>query len=257
MLFGGKEILPLDTTCTSLGVLLGKASNFEEQRTKIYNTVKKLKGMITSSLDGISMFQMELYYQTFVMPHLTYCCQLWNGGEEKQLEKIQRALDSFWKLGPTGKPPEKVIPVRLLFIIFDLNYTKKMRDGLSPLNFEEIFKIRASFSGDYNKKLPVPHYKLKSISKTKFSTRARKYWNFLPKEIKDLNYPNFKKEAKLYVLSNADWFLNFGNRNGAGAKDLPKIKLYVPKMPKKNNGKANENVLPKEKVKNKRRYQKQ
>ena len=256
MFFGGKEILPLETTCTSLGILLGKASNFEEQRTKIYNTIKKLKGMITNSLDGISMFQMELYYQTFVMPHLIYCCQLWCGGEEKQLEKIERALDSFWKLGPTGRPPESVVPVRLLFIIFDLNYTKKMRDGLSPLNFEEIFKIPASFKGDYNKKLPVPHYKLTSISKTKFSTRARKYWNFLPKEIKDLSYPNFKKEAKLYVLSNADWFLNFGNKNGAGAKDLPKLKLYVPKIPKKVNGKANEEALPKEKVIIKRRYQK-
>ena len=132
------------------------------------------------------------------------------------------------KLGPDGTPPDHIIPVRLLFILFDLNYTKKMKEGLSPLNFREIFKIPPGFNGDLNDKLPVPFYRLE-ISRTKFSTRARKFWNFLPKEIKELNYYQFKKEAKNYVLANADWFLNFGNRNGAGAKDLPKIKPFVPK----------------------------
>ena len=39
----------------------------------------------------------------------------------------------------------------------------------------------------------------------------------------------FKREAKNYVLANSAWFLNFGDRNGAGAKDLPKMKPFVPK----------------------------
>ena len=132
---------------------------------------------------------------------------MWSGGEEKQLEKIERALRKYWKLGPTGEPPDHIIPVRLLFILFDLNYTKKMKEGLSPLNFNEIFKIPPGFKGDLNDKLPVPYYRLE-ISRTKFSTRARKLWNFLPKEIKELNYYQFKKEAKNFVLANAAWFLN-------------------------------------------------
>ena len=103
-----------------------------------------------------------------------------------------------------------------------------MKEGLSPLNFREIFKIPPGFNGDLNDKLPVPFYRLE-ISRTKFSTRARKYWNFLPKEIKELNYYQFKREAKTYVLANAEWFLNFGNRNRAGAIDLPKIKHFFPK----------------------------
>ena len=44
----------------------------------------------------------------------------------------------------------------------------------------------------------------------------------------DLNYQSFKKEAKKYVISNQKWFLNLGDRNGAGAKDLPPIKPYNP-----------------------------
>ena len=247
IVFGGKEIPPLETTCTSLGVILGKANNFEEQRNKVYNTIKKLSGMLTDSLDGISTYQMVQYYQSFVMPNLIYCCQLWSGGGEKQLNKIERALRKYWKLGPTGVPPDYIIPVRLLFILFDLNYTKKMKEGLSPLNFNEIFKVPPGFKGDLNDKLPVPYYRLE-ISRTKFSTRARKLWNFLPKEIKELNYYQFKRETKNFVLANAAWFLNFGNKNGAGAKDLPKIK---PLVPKKIEG-LNDKSVPKKKKKKKK-----
>ena len=187
MYFGGKEIVPLETSCTSLGVILGKANNFEEQRQKVYNTIKKLTGMITNSLDGISMYQMEQYYQSFVMPNLIYCCQLWCGGEEKQLEKIENALIKYWKLGPTGQSPDGIVPVRILFILFDLNYTKKMKEGLTPLNFKEIFKISENSRENANGRLTVPFIRLE-ISRTKFSTRARNYWNLLPKEIMDLNY---------------------------------------------------------------------
>ena len=230
MFFGGKEILPLVTSCTSLGVILGKANNFEEQRQKVYNTIKKLTGMITNSLDGISMYQMEQYYQSFVMPNLIYCCQLWSGGEEKQLEKIENALVKYWKLGPNGCPPDNIIPVRILFILIDLNYTKKMKEGLTSLNFKEIFKVPENSRENANGRLPVPPIRLE-ISRTKFSTRARTYWNLLPKEIMDLNYQSFKREAKIYVLANQKWFLNIGDRNGAGAKDLPPIKPYHPSKP--------------------------
>ena len=47
----------------------------------------------------------------------------------------------------------------------------------------------------------------------------------------DLNYQSFKREAKIYVLANQKWFLNIGDRNGAGAKDLPPIKPYHPSKP--------------------------
>ena len=122
-----------------------------------------------------------------------------------------------------------------------------MKEGLSPLNFNEIFKVPPGFKGDLNEKLPVPYYRLE-ISRTKFSTRARKLWNFLPKEIKELNYYQFKRETKKFVLANAAWFLNFGNTNGAGAKDLPKIKPFVPKKIEGLNDKS----VPKKKKKKKK-----
>ena len=164
------------------------------------------------------------------MPNLIYCCQLWSGGEEKQLEKIENALIKYWKLGLTGRPPDGIIPVRILFILFDLNYTKKMKEGLTSLNFKEIFKVTENSRENVNGRLPVPSIRLE-ISRTKFSTRARNYWNLLPKEIMDLNYQCFKRVAKIYVLANQKWFLNIGDRNGASAKDLPPIKPYNPSKP--------------------------
>ena len=167
-----------------------------------------------------------------MMPNLIYCCQLWNGGEEIHLQKIERALENYWRLGQTGRPPEHITPVRVLFILFDLNYAKKMQDGLNPLNFDEIFKIPANARENIQGRLPVPYFRLE-ISRSKFSNRTRAYLNLLPKEIKDLNYSCFRREAKKYVLDNSAWFLNLGNKNGAGAKDLPPIVPYAPKKKEK------------------------
>jgi hypothetical protein len=131
-----------------------------------------------------------------------------------------------------------------------------MKEGLTSLNFKEIFKINENSGESANGRLPVPYTRL-GISKTKFSTRARAYWNLLPKEIMDLNYQSFKREAKTYVLANREWFLNLGDRNGAGAKDLPPIKPYRPLKPLKNSinsiqstsGSPLAENLPKKKIK--------
>ena len=104
-----------------------------------------------------------------------------------------------------------------------------MKEGLTPLNFKEIFKIRENTRENTNGRLPVPFSRLE-ISKIIFSTRARNYWNLLPKKIMDLNYQCFKREAKKYVLSNQKWFLNIGDRNG-DIKPYNPLKM-VKKVPK-------------------------
>ena len=52
-------------------------------------------------------------------------------------------------------------------------------------------------------------------------------------------------------LANAAWFLNFGNKNSAGAKDLPKIKHFIPKKTIKIEG-LNDKSVPKKKKKKKK-----
>ena len=82
-------------------------------------------------------------------------------------------------------------------------------------------------------------------------------WNFLPNEIKELNYYQFKREAKNYVLANSAWFLNFGDKNGAGAKDLPKMKPFIPKkVIKIDPANLNDKTVPSGKKKKKKKNKK-
>ena len=229
MFFGGKEIIPMETSCTSLGAIIGRSCSFKEQRKKVCSTIKSLTGLMLQSLEGLTPDLVHRYYQVYIMPNLIYCCQVWQSGDETQLQPIVNAISKFWKLSPAGKPPKDFIEPRILFILFDLNYVKKMKDGRSPLDFDEIFKISTTGNTRENleEKLAAPTFRLE-ISRYKFSNRVRPYWNSLPKDIRHLSYNSFKKEAKTYVLNNSERFLNFGNRNRARPRDLPEIVPYIP-----------------------------
>lgn len=233
--FGGKEIKPLETSCTSLGIIIGNTCTFKEQRKKVCAAVKSLTGKMNQSFEGIASDILQMYYQIYVMPALIYCCQVWQSGDEAQLNPIEKAVSKFWELSPTGKPPADFIEPRILFILFDLNYTKKMKIGKSPLDFNEIFKTsKATGLGkNADDRIAAPSFRLE-ISRNIFSRRAGRYWNLIPKEIRDLEYGPFKKEAKSYVLNNSERFLNLGNKNKTRVKDLPEIVPYEPAPSKAN-----------------------
>ena len=56
----------------------------------------------------------------------------------------------------------------------------------------------------------------------------------IPIEIKHLKYSIFKKEAKQYIVDNKARFLNIGNKDKIGPRDLPKLVPYIhPKDRKK------------------------
>jgi hypothetical protein len=181
------------------------------------------------NFENITPDLLHRYYQAYVIPNLIYCCQVWQGGDEVQLQPIENAVAKFWELSPTKKPPKSFIEPRLLFILFDLNYVKKMRDGISPLDFDEMFKTSTMKNprDNVDEKIPAPTFRLE-ISRHKFGNRTRSYWNLLPKDIRHLKYNSFKREAKTYVLNNSERFLNLGNKNKARPKDLPEIVPYEP-----------------------------
>jgi hypothetical protein len=172
--FGGKDITPLETSCTSLGILLGKTCSFKEQRKKVCSTIKSLTGLMSSNFENITPDLLHRYYQAFVMPNLIYCCQVWQGGDEAQLQSIERAVTKFWELSPTKKPPKSVVEPRILFILFDLNYVKKMKDGKSPLDFDEMFKTSTvkNLRENVDERLAAPSFRLE-VSRHKFSNRTR------------------------------------------------------------------------------------
>ena len=161
------------------------------------------------------------------MPSLIYCCQIWHGGDETILREIESAIRNFWKLSPTG-PPDDFVGPRILLIIFDLNYAKKMWDGTSAVDFNKMYKIEEDENTRENgdEILRKRSHNIK-CSRLRFSMRTRNYWNLLPKEIRHLEYHFFKREAKKFVINNQERFLNYGNKDKIHPKYLDPIKPYM------------------------------
>ena len=184
--------------------------------------------MVYKNFANLTQALLERYYQVYVMPSLIYCCQIWHGGDETILREIEAAIRNFWSLSPTG-PPKDFVGPRILLIIFDLNYAKKMWDGTSAVNFNKMYKTEEDENTRENddETLRKRPHNIK-CSRLRFSMRTRNYWNLLPKEIRHLEYHFFKREAKKFVVNNQDRFLNFGNKDKTHPKFLDPIKPYVP-----------------------------
>ena len=221
--FGGKVIKPLDTTCVSLGITFDKNCTFTTQIRKVCNQVRALTSLIKQEVANITPTLLKKYYQVYILPALTYCSQVWNPGNETQLRDVEKAVKNFWRLSKYG-PPNDHIPPRLLLIILDLNYVKKLKDGNHVLDFDDIFetdKYRVDRE-DAEDKLPTIRKNL-NVSRTKFSYRARAYWNMIPYSIRSLTYSGFKIQAKAYVMDHSREFLNIGNKD----KEVPH-KIFEP-----------------------------
>ena len=228
MYFGGKKIEPLEKECTSLGIQIETNCTFMSQIKKIKTQIRTLTALVYRNFSNLTQSLLERYYQVYVMPSLIYCCQVWHGGDEDSLRDIESAIRNFWNLSPTG-PPKDFIGPRVLLVIFDLNYAKKMWDGTSAVNFNKMYKIEEDENTRENEDglLRKRPHNLK-CSRLRFSMRTRNYWNLLPIEIRKLDYHIFKKEAKKFVVNNQDRFLNFGNKDKTHPKFLPKWKPYIP-----------------------------
>ena len=156
------------------------------------------------------------------------------------MRDVEKAVKNFWRLSKYG-PPNDHIPPRLLLIILDLNYVKKLKDGNHVLDFDDIFetdKYRVDRE-DAEDKLPTIRKNL-NVSRTKFSYRARAYWNMIPYSIRSLTYSGFKIQAKAYVMDHSREFLNIGNKD----KEVPH-KIFEPSdgknMSSNNNNNNNNN----------------
>ena len=231
MYFGGKKIEPLEKECTSLGIQIEANCTFMSQIKKVKNQIRTLTALVYKNFANLTQALLERYYQVYVMPSLIYCCQIWHGGDETILREIESAIRNFWKLSPTG-PPEDFVGPRVLLIIFDLNYAKKMWDGTTAVDFNKMYKIEEDENTRENEDeiLRKRSHNIK-CSRLRFSMRTRNYWNLLPKEIRHLEYHFFKREAKKFVINNQERFLNYGNKDKTHPKYLDPIKPYVPPKP--------------------------
>ena len=164
-----------------------------------------------------------------MVPNFIYCGSVWNPAEERKLKCIENASKKFWKMNPNGgvAPPEIDDPT-LLLIMMDVIYLKKIKSGKTPHVFEELFKnstnLRNDGDGDGDEKIFIPHMRLE-VSKSVFSYRVRKFWNIIPKEIRDLPLHQFKIQIKVYIRENSAKFIGQSRRYKSRIEDSPEVKI--------------------------------
>jgi hypothetical protein len=245
--FGGNSIvpLPLETPAISLGVLINKNCTFLAQIKKVSDQIKAITALIKQNFSNLTLKLLEFLYRVYVMPAIVYCSQVWHSGDEIQLKSIERAVELYWRLSPTGGPPENFIGPRLQLIILDLNFVKKLYDRKSVLGFDEIYKTPVSnnYRPNEDEIIGIQRHRLK-LARYRFSYRTKNYWNLLPIEIRHMSYGRFKSEVVKFVTENGQAFLNFGDKNPLIGQEL----IRLIKSTKKSREEEKKNVVKKKRL---------
>ena len=210
--FDGNKIKP-SKTLESLGILFSKECIPYAQIERVKTNVKTMKTLIKKTYRIRTVSIMKKLYTTYILPRISYCCQIWNTGLEMHLTAIEKELESYWRLGDTKVAPKDLLGLQEQLILNDLVLMHRIWKGTSTVDFDEFFSIC-----DHQKKTDA-EIRAKSYNKTfakyTFAHRIYKYWNLLPINTRNLTPGAFKKEVKTILMGNdikKRRFLNLGLR---------------------------------------------
>ena len=102
-------------------------------------------------------------------------------------------------------------------IFNDLKFMYKIKHGLSPIEFNDYFTISEIEKATGEKIEPKPYKRgaQKAFAMHTFTQRIDKYWNYLPKETRNLKFTRFKEKLKEILMDekkkrHRQNLLNFG-----------------------------------------------
>ena len=160
---------------------------------------------------------LERLYTTYILLKINYCSQIYHTGKASHLRGIKKELKNFWRLCDTKYAPKTVMGLEEQLIFNDLKLMYNVKHGLSPIEFEDYFTI-SEMEKSTNEKIEPKPYKRgarKTFAMYTFSQRINKYWNYLPKETRNLKYGPFKEKLKEILMDEKKQrhrqnLLNFG-----------------------------------------------
>ena len=71
-----------------LGITVDKNLNWKAHIENIYKKVFKIIGIIYQAKEKIAHEGLHTLYNAFILPHLTYCCEVWGNTYKTNLAKI-------------------------------------------------------------------------------------------------------------------------------------------------------------------------
>ena len=160
---------------------------------------------------------LERLYATYILPKINYCSTIYHTGKPCHLKGIKKELRNFWRLCDTKYAPKNVMGLEEQLIFNDLKFMYKVKHGQSPIEFDDYFTI-SELEKDASEKIEPKPYKRgvrKAFAMYTFTQRIDKYWNYLPKEIRNLKFDPFKDKLKEIMMNekkrrHRQNLLNFG-----------------------------------------------
>ena len=160
---------------------------------------------------------LERLYTTYILPKINYCSTIYHTGKPCHLKGIKKELRNFWRLCDTKYAPKNVMGLEEQLIFNDLKFMYKVKHGQSPIEFDDYFTI-SELEKDASEKIEPKPYKRgvrKAFAMYTFTQRIDKYWNYLPKEVRNLKFDPFKDTLKEIMMNDKKRrhrqnLLNFG-----------------------------------------------
>ena len=216
MFFDGKKIMATEKI-ESLGMYLDASGVPYAQHEKVEKEIKVMRILVAKNYRIRTIEILERLYTTYVLPKINYCSPIYHTGKASHLKGIKKELKNFWRLCDTKYAPKTVMGLEEQLIFNDLKLMYNIKHGLSPIDFEDYFTISGVEKSTNEKIEPKPYKKgaRKTFAMHTFTQRIEKYWNYLPKETRNLKYGPFKEKLKEILMDERKQrhrqnLLNFG-----------------------------------------------
>ena len=196
---------------SDLGIQMSDDATFSKHIQAVVQKARAQAGWVLRIFKTREAEPMLTLYKALVIPHLEYCCQLWNPWkslEKQALEGIQRSFTSKIKSVKEQDYWERLKSLKLYSLErrrerYLIIYTWKILNNMAP-NLQTENKEIISYK--YHKRLgrlcdirPIKSRALtrvKTIKENSFGTLGPKLYNELPKNIRNTNYPSLEKFKK-------------------------------------------------------------
>ena len=154
-----------------------------------------------------------MIYNSFILPHFTYCLEIWGNTYQTLLDPIFRLQKKFVRLitftdfNAHSEPLFNQLNVLNIFQLSKFSsciFVYDLRNNRYPHNIEKYFdrpihtyQNRSASSGNFR----PPSIKL-TITQHNFKYAATKHWNSLPSHLKiNMSRQQFKNELRNYILN--------------------------------------------------------
>jgi len=216
MFFDGKKIMATEKI-ESLGMYLDASGVPNAQHNRVEHDIKVMRILVAKNYRIRTVEILERLYTTYILPKINYCSTIYHTGRPAHLKGINKELRNFWRLCDTKYKPKKVMGLEEQLIFNDLKYMYKIKHGLSPIDFDDYFTISDKEKTSSEKIEPKPYKRgaQKAFAMLTFTQRIDKYWNYLPKETRNLKFGPFKEKVTEILThkkkqSHRQHLLNFG-----------------------------------------------